>query len=347
MRIAVVGAGVVGLAVTHELHRRGQDVLCFEAAVPMAQRSTGDTRIFRLAHATVELVEWAQRARQGWAEWSRRAGRQLVGDEGAVVSGDVSAIADALAGAGVRFDVTDRAPALPATDPAGPFVIDPHGGVIRAAAAGAFLLDVAGSRVVPEPVTSITVTGGGAELSTASGSERFDSVLVAAGAGTADLAGPAGVRVPSALVHHARFTFPLRDPSSVFPCWLDRSGDWRRGFTSYGQLVAPGRWAVGGHLPDDDVRWELGRDEVTRRSREVVTAYVAEYVDGVRPEVLDTVYCDVTPGLGDGVSAERVGPVLFVWGDNLFKLAPALGTTLTRAATELSVPDELLAIRHA
>src|SRR4051794_7608624 len=60
MRIAVVGAGVVGLAVSYELVRHGRDVRCFEAAQPMSARSVGDARIFRLAHATPTLVAAAE-----------------------------------------------------------------------------------------------------------------------------------------------------------------------------------------------------------------------------------------------------------------------------------------------
>jgi hypothetical protein len=38
--------------------------------------------------------------------------------------------------------------------------------------------------------------------------------------------------------------------------------------------------------------------------------------------------------------------VLAVWGNNMFKLAPRLAEVLARAATELTVPAELEAIRH-
>jgi sarcosine oxidase len=59
VRVAVVGAGVVGLATTAALLERGADVVCFErAGGPMTERSAGSSRIFRLAHGTPELVRW-------------------------------------------------------------------------------------------------------------------------------------------------------------------------------------------------------------------------------------------------------------------------------------------------
>ncbi|MCO1659126.1 FAD-dependent oxidoreductase [Pseudonocardia humida] len=341
MRIAVVGAGVVGLATATELLDRGHEVRCYEADTPMAARSVGDTRIFRLLHQRPELVDWAARARERWRAWGERAGRPLVGDEGAVVGGDIGPWTAAMSAAGAPFEVTDTRPELPAAAPGGPFLLDPGGGVVRAADTGRFLLDVVGAALVGEAVADLRVSGGLVEVASTTGTATFDAAVVAAGAGTAGLAAPLGVAVPDALVHHHRFTFPLRDPARVPPAWIDRSASWRPGFGSYGQLAGPGRWAIGAHADQLDESWESGREAVELRSRQLVTAYVQEYVTGALPEVVETVYCAAPPGLGDGVSAAVAGPVVVVWGDNLFKFAPVLGAALADAALDRELPAAL------
>jgi sarcosine oxidase len=350
VRVGVVGAGVTGLAVTDELLRLGHDVRCFEAATPMAARSTGGTRIFRLAHWRPELVDWAMQARDLWDVWSEAAGERLVGSEGVVLSGradgDIAEVAAAMGAAGAPFEESADAPGLPAERPDGPFLVDPAGGALQAAATGRFLLSRAGRAIVRERVTAVGVEGDRALVTTATGTVELDSLVVTAGAGTAPLAAGVGVDVPRRLVHHARFTYPLRDPAATPPCWLDRSESWRTGFTTYQHVAAPGQWAVGGHVDDEQVRADRGLDEVVTLSRDLVTRYVAEYVTGAEPTAVDVVTCDFEEGLGDGLSSERAGPVLVLWGDNLFKLAPVIGRVVARAAAELSRPAELAAVAH-
>jgi len=347
MRVAVIGAGVTGLSITHELMRQGHDTRCYEAGSPMAARSTGDTRIFRLAHQRPELVDWAAQARRLWDEWSAAAGERLVGDEGTVISGDVAAYATAMSAAGAPHRYLDDEPSLPSHRPDGPLLFDPGGGAIQAAATGRFLLRRVGDAITVDPVTAVTVAGDGARVVTASGhGGTFDSVVITAGAGTAALAAGVGIDVPTTRVHHARFTFRLRDKDRTPPCWIERAGTWREGFTSYGHVVSPGHWAVGGHPPDDEVRWDRGAAWAVQRSREIVMQYAADYLTGVEPTPVGTVYCDYTPGLGDGLSATLAGRVLALWGDNLFKLAPVIGRVAARAAVEPAIPDELIAVGH-
>src|SRR3954471_3109225 len=89
MRVAVVGAGIVGLAPAVELSRLPEvEVRCYDAGTPMAARSLGGTRIFRTAHAEPRLVSAAVRALELWRCWEAEFDVPLVGREGVVVSGE-------------------------------------------------------------------------------------------------------------------------------------------------------------------------------------------------------------------------------------------------------------------
>ena len=356
MRVAVVGAGIVGLATAVELNRSpGVEVRCYDAGTPMAARSLGGTRIFRTAHAEPRMVSAAVRALELWRGWEAEFDVPLVGREGVVVSGEPAlerARAMQAAGVEVRLvgdgDTAGGVPAgLPARRLAGPAVVDPLGGVLQARASGAALLGALGPVVRREdPVASLDVLDGGlVRVRAASGDWDCDAAVVAAGAGTADLVEPLGIAgVPHERRHHHRFSFRLTNPEAQPPCWLEQAGAWRPGFTTYQHLAGPGLWAVGGSLGDQDTDWELGVEETRRRATAALTAYVRETLTGVDNEIVETVSCD-SIGTGDGVGVGRSGPVVALWGDNLFKLAPLLGALLARSATSGALDDQLTRLR--
>src|SRR2546429_1318639 len=78
LEVAVVGAGIVGLATAEALIRRGAEVRCFEAARPGDAQSGGLTRIFRHRHDDERLVELAVESRRGCAGAGTRSGRTLI-----------------------------------------------------------------------------------------------------------------------------------------------------------------------------------------------------------------------------------------------------------------------------
>jgi sarcosine oxidase len=346
LRVAVVGAGVIGLATADSLLRRGVEVVCLDANEPMAARSTGSSRIFRLAHADPALVGYAAAARIRWAQWSERAGTALVGAEGAVLTGpparDWSA---AMAGADVAHSLLEDADAiaalgLPAVSVSGPVLTDPAGGVIDVPATASFLRSAVGPALRTGHVYRLEATDSGVTLWSSAGELTVDRVVVAAGRGTWKLAAQVGVYVPTALAHHVRFTFPLRDAEQPRPpCWLDRTQSWRPGFTTYQQCSGPGQWSVGATLPAEDQAWERGRAAVTARSRDLVRAYVREALAGVEDEIVEEVSCDFPAGLGDGIHVASAGPVTVLWGDNLFKHAPAVGASLAATLVDDAALD--------
>src|SRR5438067_231574 len=165
MRIAVIGGGVVGLSATVALLRQGADVRCYEAGEPMGERSAGDTRIFRLAHAYPDMVRLAARSRVLFTEWSERAGAALVDEVGTVVSGvEAATWAQAMAAAGAAHEMVEVGSPLlrlPATTFAGPALIDPAGGVIRVDRIRAFLVEAVGGRLRKAHVDTVEETAAG------------------------------------------------------------------------------------------------------------------------------------------------------------------------------------------
>lgn len=328
MRIAVVGAGVVGLATAAALVRDGVEVVCFErSAAVMGERSAGSSRIFRLAHVDADLVRLADRARVGFARW------EAVAPVGCVVSGvDAADRARAMAAAGVPHELRDTAEdlGLPVAGPVtGPVLVDPSGGVVDVDAVRTLLVGMTGHTVVHEEVESVA-----GAVRAAGASHAFDAVVLAAGAGTAALAAEVGIDLPSALEHHIRFTFPLAEGPPP-PAWIDVPPT---GLSTYQHRSGPGRWSVGATVDAAAVAWEVGPDAATRASREAVVGYARERLTVV-PEVVETLYCTPAPHTGDGITFARNGPVLAVWGENLMKFAPALGDALAAAAVDGSTPS--------
>jgi sarcosine oxidase len=338
---------VVGLATTAALLERGQSVICFERSAPMTERSAGRSRIFRLAHREADLVDLAVQARRRYGEWEQASGQELIDPVGAVISGAEAPLwSAAMAAAGVlHHDVgpDSHRLRLPTRVIPAESVIDPAGGVLRVDRIGAFLAARCRSAIRGEQVyalddeaDAVVVRAGGGRGQAGGTQDRFDVVVLCAGAGTAPLAAQVGLYPPIALAHHARFTYRMRSAAEgPFQAWLTTSPD---GFGSYQHSNAAGQWAVGLHLEPEQVAWPVGAETATATSRELTTAYVRDTVDDVVPEVIDELYCTMNPELGDGIHYLRRGRVLAVHGENLFKFAPLIGERLAVAALAGSLP---------
>jgi sarcosine oxidase len=353
-RIAVVGAGIVGLAAASALRRADAEIRCFEQATPGQAESAGLTRIFRHAHGDTALVHLAMQARAGWTVWERHYGRRLVGTEGLLVTGLplVPRWERALREAGAPYrslEATEGRRVLPISRlPAGPVLWDPAGGAIRARRTVDLLHADLADAIVPATVRELTPTSAGLHVQTSAGAWTCDAVLVAAGIDTPRLAAQVGVPLPTVLARHARFTFAVREPRpESLACWIDASGAYGAGLSSYGQPVGTtGRYAVGVSQDEADYPATMDPAEVSRRAREVAQRYVQAALPGLDPEPVAELQCTSNrTGFadGDGFGAVQGGAVTAVYGNNLFKFAPLLGDLLAHAVLRQELPAALRA----
>jgi sarcosine oxidase len=350
-RVAVIGAGVVGLAPASALVDAGAEVRLYDRQEPGREQSKGSTRVFRLAHGDARLVDLAARAERLWRAWEQRFRRRLVGDEGLILTGDdtVAGWAKAMADAGARYAVIDIKEAnerIPVARLAGSAaLLDPAAGPTRARRTVECLLAVCGGALCRDEVLEVTYDSNGCSVATAAGIWRCDEVIIAAGVDTGRLAAAAGAGVETPTVPDSRLTYAIRAEYRERPlaCWFDQSGAYGPGYDSYGQRVgSTGYYAVG-------VGWGdaagLSADEESALHREKSFAYMREAYPGLDPTPVDEIRCISTlRGVrddGDGFFARRSGGITALHGKNLFKFAPLLGELLAQTALTGVLADEL------
>jgi sarcosine oxidase len=107
VNVAVVGAGVMGLAAARAIAQRGHDVTVYEQFELKHTRgsSHGASRIFRLSYTDEYWIRLAQRAYELWRELERESGRTLLHLHGLVdVEVDPQPRFEALTAAAVPFE---------------------------------------------------------------------------------------------------------------------------------------------------------------------------------------------------------------------------------------------------
>jgi sarcosine oxidase len=340
-RVAVIGAGVIGLAAAWALERRGFACLVFENGAPGGGQSAGESRIFRHAHADPRQFDLALEARRGWTEWEDEFDARLILPGGSMVIGE-EAVATLKRysddpGISVRELGPDAvAEALPLMARfEGPAMIDDSAGAIRTRLVLANLIGAVGLNLVPEKVESVrSLPDGGVEVTSTLGPRIFDAAVIAAGTGTAELAAGDGVGIPINQRAHLRLTMPIssgRETESL-ACIQDSSGVFGE-VSAYGSPVRGNReYAVGlavtaGIAADPGNRSEL--DRIAHRTVD----YVRGALPGLDVSAAEPIERWVTelPWATDGLAIWQKGDAYFIAGHNLFKLAPALGNALARA----------------
>lgn len=136
MKVAVVGAGIMGAATAWQLARRGADVVVHEQFEADHARgsSHGRSRIVRLAYPEPDWVRLAVEARDGWAELEQESGTRLLELHGLI---EVASRREHTSAAGLEvegiehsFLTPDEAAALGVVVPEGWVALyEPSGGI--------------------------------------------------------------------------------------------------------------------------------------------------------------------------------------------------------------------------
>jgi sarcosine oxidase len=331
--IVVVGGGLLGLAATRSLHRRGHDVVLLERSTVGNPRggSHGPSRIFRLGYPDPLYVEMAMVAGELWRELEAETGAELLRVTGQVSFGaDLDALFDAMVRAGApaqRMPEREARAAFPDIALDGDAVFEPASGVLaadrcldalRAAATGAVREHVAVARVLDDE-SHVTVETDGTTW-------RADVAVVCPGPWSSAL-----LSLPTfATLEHVAYVRRGDGPQPELPVFIAHGRPAAYGlptpaFDAY--KIALHHAGISTHADDErdvDVRAVAAIADATRR-----------WLPGFDPEAVRVETCiyDNTPD--EDFVLDRRGRVVVGAGTSGhgFKFGPLLGELLADLAT--------------
>jgi sarcosine oxidase len=340
--IAIVGAGLLGLAAAGALAARGRDVVVLEQAEVGHARagSKGSCRIFRLGYPDPGYVAAARRAGELWRDLEAESGRQLLWPVPQLTFG--SALADvqrALEAAGAPAELLPAAAVaarFPQLQVNGPALLESESAVLAADQALDVLAGRAGEIRTGVRVVSIVDDGRQVALQTSSGPLTARTVMVTGGAWSSGLLAPLGIAVPTTpTLEQVGYlspaaTSPDRDAqrTPIFICHDDPA--------PYG-LPVPGSplYKIGIHrsgpVADPDAQDQSPDPELIGRLSRVA----AHLLPGYNPDPYAAERCiyDNTPD--EDFVVDRIGNVVIGCGTSGhgFKFGPLLGEWLADLAT--------------
>jgi sarcosine oxidase len=349
--VAIVGAGLLGLAAARVLTGRGRDVVVLEQAQigHAGAGSKGSCRIFRLGYPDPLYVAAARRAGELWRELEAESGRQLRWPAPQLSFGpglrDVQRALQAAGAPGELLPAAVVAGRFPELSVRGPALLEPGSAVLAADQALEVLAARAGEVRTGVAVIRLADDGRQVTLHTSAGAVTARTVVVTAGPWSRGLLAPLGVAVPTTpTLEQVSYLRPAATPpgsgangTPIFICHDDQS--------PYG-LPVPGSplYKIGMHTSgrraDPDLQDQSPDLELISR----LSRIAARLLPGYEPEPAVTERCiyDNTPD--EDFVVDRIGNVVIGCGTSGhgFKFGPLFGqwlADLAAGATDALDPE--------
>ena len=322
MKIAVIGAGVMGLSINRSLALAGANVTLFDQHEPMHRRgsSHGNSRIVRVAYADQFYAEIMKETMQIWRSWAAEVSQKFLFEVGMVYFGsasnpDLVGVRQALDAIGTpatevassQFRLVEGELALQSND----------GGWVHANRVREFLAAPTIQAKIDDPIELL---------------KQFDRVVLARGA----------FAIHTNLTPRMQ-TVAYSEGRRTGPVWIDADGDMMYGFPS-----EPGRQDFKIGIHNFGVACDPTQLDRTPDSESL--ARIREYANrrfGIdNPTITESVSCLYTMTQDEdfriGWTDDRVLLVSPCSGHG-FKFAPYIGDLVRRVLTEeASIPARFL-----
>jgi sarcosine oxidase len=335
--VAIVGAGVLGLAAGRALARRGRDVVVLEQAEigHHWSGSKGRSRILRAGYREPSYVTAALRARALWRELERASGRQILHPRPHLTFGTgMRGIQDAMLAAGAPCEVLTAAEAarrFPAIATGGPALIEPDSAVIAADQALAALAAGGAEIRTAIRVTRLTDDGRQVTLQTTAGVVTAQAAIVTAGPWSSGLLASAGVPLPGRpvleQVAYLRASSGVQDTTPIFICHADQ--------VPYG-LPVPGSplYKIGIHQSGPATDPDAQDESADLGLMNALARVARRYLPGYDPAPVTAERCIYDNSPDEDFIIDRIGNVVIGCGTSGhgFKFGPLLGEWLADLA---------------
>lgn len=337
--VAIVGAGVLGLAVGRALAARGRDVVILEQAEighPWSG-SKGSCRILRVGYREPSYVTAALRARDLWRDLEAGSGRQILHPRPQLTFGTgMRSIQDAMIAAGAPCELltaAETARRFPAIATGGPALLEPDSAVIAADQALAALAAGGAEIRTGIRVTRLSDDGRQVTLQTTAGPVRAQAAIITAGPWSSGLLASAGVPLPGRpvleQVAYVRASSGVQDSTPIFICHADQ--------VPYG-LPVPGSplYKIGIHQSGPATDPDAQDESADLGLMNALARLARRYLPGYDPAPVATERCIYDNSPDEDFIIDRIGNVVIGSGTSGhgFKFGPLVGEWLANLATD-------------